>query len=66
MRGLTLDSNLLKVPLYIAGKSPEEVRSELGLKEVVKLGSNENPLGASPLALAALQDAQAQPGIGLV
>ena len=57
MKDLTLNSNLLKVPLYIAGKSPEEVRSELGLEDIVKLGSNENPLGTSPLALAALQDA---------
>lgn len=50
---LQLNPHLLKVPLYIAGKSVEEVQEELGLEDVVKLGSNENPLGPSPLAVRA-------------
>jgi histidinol-phosphate aminotransferase len=50
---LQLNPHLLKVPLYIAGKSIEEVQEELGLEDIVKLGSNENPLGPSPLAVAA-------------
>jgi len=53
MTQLQLNPHLLKVPLYIAGKSIEEVQEELGLDEVVKLGSNENPLGPSPLAVEA-------------
>ena len=57
MNGLQLNPNLLQVPLYIAGKSVEEVEEELGLGEVTKLGSNENPLGPSPLAVAAAQQA---------
>jgi histidinol-phosphate aminotransferase len=36
---------------YKAGKPIEEVKRELGLKHVIKLASNENPLGPSPLAL---------------
>jgi len=56
MTGLQLNPNLLKVPLYIAGKSIEEVQEELGLDEVVKLGSNENPLGPSPLAIEAVRN----------
>jgi histidinol-phosphate aminotransferase len=36
---------------YVAGRSAEEVASTYGLSRVVKLASNENPLGASPLAL---------------
>jgi len=52
---LQLNPYLLKVPLYIAGKSIEEVQEELGLEEVVKLGSNENPLGPSLMALEAAQ-----------
>jgi histidinol-phosphate aminotransferase len=56
MNGLMLNPQLLLVPLYVAGKSPEQVRQELGLGEVLKLGSNENALGPSPLALAALRD----------
>lgn len=40
---------------YIPGKSIEEVQREYGLTEVIKLASNENPLGSSPKALAAMQ-----------
>lgn len=40
---------------YKPGKPIEEAKRELGLTRVVKLASNENPLGASPLALAAVQ-----------
>ncbi|HJW83312.1 MAG TPA: histidinol-phosphate transaminase [Anaerolineae bacterium] len=64
---LRLNPNLLKVPLYIAGKSVEEVQEEYGLDDVVKLASNENALGPSPLALEAarrvLADAHRYPGI---
>lgn len=38
---------------YVPGKPIEETRRELGLKRVVKLASNENPLGPSPRALRA-------------
>ncbi|MDM5334008.1 histidinol-phosphate transaminase [Ureibacillus composti] len=40
---------------YIPGKPLWEVQEELGLKEVIKLASNENPLGPSPKALDALK-----------
>ena len=33
---------------YVPGRSAEEVREQYGLSTVVKLGSNENPLGVSP------------------
>ncbi len=36
---------------YVAGRNPEEVARAYGLSRVFKLASNENPLGASPLAL---------------
>ena len=44
---------------YLPGKPISELARELGLNEadIVKLASNENPLGPSPLALAAAQDA---------
>jgi histidinol-phosphate aminotransferase len=42
---------------YKAGKSAEELARESGLKRIVKLASNENPLGPSPRALAAAQRA---------
>jgi histidinol-phosphate aminotransferase len=41
---------------YVAGRSIEEVQREYGLERVVKLASNENPLGPSPVAIAAMQE----------
>jgi len=46
-----------KIVPYIPGKPIEEVQRELGLDYVVKLASNENPLGPSPKALAAAKRA---------
>ena len=42
---------------YKAGKPIEEVKRELGLERVYKLASNENPLGPSPRAMAAMRAA---------
>ena len=39
---------------YEPGRSAEEVKRKYGLSRVAKLSSNENPLGPSPLASAAL------------
>jgi histidinol-phosphate aminotransferase len=39
---------------YVPGKSAREVLAELGLKQAVKMSSNENPFGCSARALAAL------------
>jgi histidinol-phosphate aminotransferase len=40
---------------YQPGKPESELRREYGLNNIVKLASNENPLGPSPRAVAALQ-----------
>lgn len=40
---------------YEAGRSIEDVQREYGLERVVKLASNENPLGTSPFALEGLR-----------
>ncbi len=42
---------------YRPGKPIDEVQRELGLTDVVKLASNENALGPSPLALEAIKEA---------
>ena len=42
---------------YVAGKPIEELERELGLSEIIKLASNENPLGPGAKALAAIQAA---------
>ena len=47
--------NILNVKQYVPGKPIEEVQRELGLKEVIKLASNENCMGPSPKALAAIR-----------
>ncbi len=41
---------------YSPGKSSAEVMAELGIEKVTKLASNENPLGPSPLAVAAMRE----------
>jgi histidinol-phosphate aminotransferase len=45
---------------YEPGKPVEEVQRELGLDRVVKLASNEGPLGPFPAALAAMERAEAE------
>jgi histidinol-phosphate aminotransferase len=45
---------------YVPGKPIEEVQREYGLDDVIKLASNENPLGPSPRAVQAVRDALSQ------
>ena len=58
---LPLNSNLRNLPVYQPGRPIEEVARELGLpaEGIIKVASNENPFGPSPLALAAMQKALA-------
>jgi histidinol-phosphate aminotransferase len=42
---------------YTPGKPIEELERELGLPQIIKLASNENPLGPSKKALAAIESA---------
>ena len=42
---------------YQPGKPIAELERELGISGIVKLASNENPLGASPKAIAAMHEA---------
>ena len=53
----TSNQSVLSLAPYIPGRTIESVQREYGLTEVIKLGSNENPLGASPDALRAMQQA---------
>lgn len=41
---------------YVPGKPIEEVKRELGIDDIIKLASNENPLGPSPKAVEAIKD----------
>jgi histidinol-phosphate aminotransferase len=58
----TTNSVLKVLPVYQPGRPIEEVARELGLNaaDVIKLASNENPLGPSRAALAALRKAISQ------
>lgn len=48
-------SGIQQLISYVPGKPIEELQRELGLTEIVKLASNENPLGMSANALTAIQ-----------
>jgi histidinol-phosphate aminotransferase len=54
---LNINPALKQLPVYQPGRPIEEVARELNLpaESIIKLASNENPFGPSPLALAALQ-----------
>jgi histidinol-phosphate aminotransferase len=56
---LPLNPNLKNLPVYQPGRPIEEVARELGLPvdSIIKVASNENPFGPSPLAIAAMQKA---------
>ena len=56
MNGPKRRSCLELIKPYEPGKPVEEVERELGLTDVLKLASNENPLGPSPAALEALKE----------
>jgi histidinol-phosphate aminotransferase len=58
---LPLNPNLKNLPVYQPGRPIEEVARELGLPagSIIKVASNENPFGPSPLAAAAMQKALA-------
>lgn len=45
------------IQAYQAGKPIEELQRELGLEHIIKLASNENPLGPSKKVLAAIEQA---------
>lgn len=59
MSSLPLNPALASLPVYQPGRPIEEVARELGLNaaDIIKLASNENPLGPSPAALAAMERA---------
>ncbi|MBW2100527.1 MAG: aminotransferase class I/II-fold pyridoxal phosphate-dependent enzyme, partial [Deltaproteobacteria bacterium] len=52
---LSVPDYILSIKQYVAGKPLEELEREYGIKNSIKLASNENPLGPSPLAVRAIQ-----------
>lgn len=47
---------------YVPGKPPEQLERELGVRDSIKLASNENPLGPGPRARAAIAASPAATG----
>jgi histidinol-phosphate aminotransferase len=56
---LRVHPDIASLSPYVPGKPIEELQRELGLTRVIKLASNENPLGPSPKALAVLSESAA-------
>ncbi|MBC8097303.1 MAG: histidinol-phosphate transaminase [Akkermansiaceae bacterium] len=56
-QNLPFNPALKDLPVYQPGRPIEEVARELGMpaSDIIKLASNENPLGPSPAALKAMQ-----------
>src|SRR4051812_44739010 len=57
-----VNPSVLTQPVYEPGKPIEDVAREMGIDPaaIIKIASNENPFGPSPLALAAAQKALLQ------
>src|SRR3990172_8507479 len=54
---ITVSENIRNIAPYGPGKPIEELERELGIQGSIKLASNENPIGPSPRALAAIKKA---------
>lgn len=54
---LSVPDYILSIKPYTPGKPLEELEREYGITESVKLASNENPLGPSPMAVKAIKNA---------
>lgn len=52
-------SQIKQIVPYKPGKPIEELQREMGISDVCKLASNENPLGPSPKAIEAIREAAA-------
>ena len=54
---LSIPDSILSIKPYKPGKPLEELEREYGIDRSIKLASNENPLGPSPMAVKAIQEA---------
>jgi histidinol-phosphate aminotransferase len=52
---IKVPEHITSIKPYVPGKPVEELERELGISGSVKLASNENPLGPSPLAIKAMR-----------
>lgn len=57
---ISVPQHLTSLAPYTPGASPEEIRRQYGLENVLKLASNENPFGPSPKGIEAAATALSQ------
>lgn len=60
MSAFPVRPEVLRLKPYVPGRPIADVQQEYGLADVVKLASNENPLGPSPRAVAAMRASTAE------
>lgn len=53
---LSVPDYILSIKPYTPGKPIEELEREYGIDDSIKLASNENPIGPSPMAVAAIKE----------
>lgn len=53
---LPVPDHIAAIKPYVTGKPIEELEREYGIRDSIKLASNENPLGPSPKAVQALRE----------
>lgn len=54
---ISVPDYILSIKPYVPGKPLEELEREYGITDSIKLASNENPLGPSPMAVEAIKRA---------
>lgn len=57
---LNVPAHIAAIDPYVPGKPLSELEREYGISDSIKLASNENPLGPSPMAIAAMENAFGQ------
>ncbi len=51
---IRIPQNIIDLKPYVPGRPIDEVKKEYGLEKVIKIASNENPMGPSPMAVQAM------------
>jgi histidinol-phosphate aminotransferase len=54
------DPHIAGIHPYVPGKQVDEIKREYGVDDVIKMASNENPLGASPAALEVFEESSSE------
>ena len=61
MSEISVRQEIMALKAYVPGLSIAEIQDKYNLPQVIKMASNENPLGASPMAQEAIKAAAPLP-----